>query len=346
MPGGPLPEGLVATNDETVGEEIGNVDRVDLEDVARLWRGTHSPLRSLRQPVIKPYTCTRHLISAFSRVVPRKLHITDLWLSDYSTSRALLHDNTGERLANFFWRIWSNPAISRAVPGSTVARLFMTISGGGNRVRTTPVPSPRSTSPASRDTTPTPSSPQQVAEPTPGTDVADVPTLTSSSSQATTESASDAAATPAGSTRPSAQILRNAESVSDSASTSSRSPTSPSGPRSPTSPTNTTDRSSSSGSRKRAGYFTASGARAKTKPSLPRRKNSQGASSTAPEPKRSPRLPARKSPPRSPSLRQVQAGPAHVGAPLVVPPPGLPSIPCKSSDSENVPFDVVAPPSN
>jgi hypothetical protein len=41
MPGGQLPEGLVTTNNETVGEEIGNVDRVDLEDVARLWRGLH-----------------------------------------------------------------------------------------------------------------------------------------------------------------------------------------------------------------------------------------------------------------------------------------------------------------
>ena len=40
MPGGQLPEGLVTTNNETVREEIENVDRVDLKDVARLWRGT------------------------------------------------------------------------------------------------------------------------------------------------------------------------------------------------------------------------------------------------------------------------------------------------------------------
>lgn len=37
MPGG-LPEGLVTTTD-SVGEEIGNEHRVDLEQVARLWRG-------------------------------------------------------------------------------------------------------------------------------------------------------------------------------------------------------------------------------------------------------------------------------------------------------------------
>ena len=43
MPGGQLPEGLVTTNNETVREEIGNVDRVDLKDVARLWRGTQNP---------------------------------------------------------------------------------------------------------------------------------------------------------------------------------------------------------------------------------------------------------------------------------------------------------------
>jgi hypothetical protein len=216
----------------------------------------------------------------------------------------------------------------------------MTISEGGNRVRTTPVPSLRSTSPASRDTTPTPSSPQQVTEPAPGTDVADVPALTPSSSRATAESTSHAAGPPAASPRPSAEILRNVESVSDSVSPSNRSPTSPSGALSPTSPTNPTDRSSSGGNRKRAGYFTASGARAKTKPSLPRRKGSQGASSTTADPKRSPRLPARKSPPRSPPWSQVQAEPAHVGAPIIVPPPGLPSMPCKLSDSE-CPTDIV-----
>jgi hypothetical protein len=66
MPGGQLPEGLVTSNNETVGEEIGNVDRVDLEDVARLWRGTHRSLSlSLRPPVIDPERCTRRVISAF-----------------------------------------------------------------------------------------------------------------------------------------------------------------------------------------------------------------------------------------------------------------------------------------
>ena len=42
MPGGQLPEGLVTTNNETVGEEIANIDRIDLEDDARLWRGMQS----------------------------------------------------------------------------------------------------------------------------------------------------------------------------------------------------------------------------------------------------------------------------------------------------------------
>lgn len=51
MPGGQLPEGLVTTNNETVREEIGNVDRVDLKDVARLWRGTLK-FPHLRQPII------------------------------------------------------------------------------------------------------------------------------------------------------------------------------------------------------------------------------------------------------------------------------------------------------
>jgi hypothetical protein len=51
MPGGQLPEGLVTTNNETVREEIENVDRVDLKDVARLWRGTQNSPSTLT-PVI------------------------------------------------------------------------------------------------------------------------------------------------------------------------------------------------------------------------------------------------------------------------------------------------------
>lgn len=240
-----------------------------------------------------------------------------------------MHDNTGERLANFFWRIWSNPAISNSIPGSIVARLFMTISEGGNRVRTTPVPSPRSTSPTSRDTTPTPSSPQPVAELMPTTDVVDVPALTSSSSQAIAELDSEVTNVPTPSTG-SPSILETTGSVSESVSTSSKSPPSSSGALSPTSPTNPTDRSLSNGNRKRAAFVTASGARAKTRPSLPRRKSSLGPSSAIVEPKKSPRLPSRKSPPRSPSSGQIQAGPANVGGPSIAPPPGLPSIPCKS----------------
>ena len=203
----------------------------------------------------------------------------------------------------------------------------MTISEGGNRVRTTPIPSPRSRSPDSRNTTPTPSSPQTVPESVPITDAANVPCLTQSSPHSNAEPVSampDALST---STRSPPSILKNAGSIPESISTSSKSPTSPTGTASPTSPTNPVDRSFSNGSKKRAGFVAASGARAKTRPSLPRRKSSQGPSSAAVEPRRSPRTPARKSPPRSPPLGQGAASP---GAPPIAHPPGLPSIPCKS----------------
>ena len=37
-----LPEGLV-TNTEAISGDIESVDRVDVEDLAHLWRGNHRP---------------------------------------------------------------------------------------------------------------------------------------------------------------------------------------------------------------------------------------------------------------------------------------------------------------
>jgi hypothetical protein len=261
-----------------------------------------------------------------------KLANTDPQLPDYSTSRALLHDNTGERLANFFWRIWSNPAISNSIPGSTVARLFMTMSEGGNRVRTTPIPSPRSTSPLSRNTTPTPSSPQALAEQFPTVGVADTRTAASSSTGTISEPASGVADTRAPSAR-SRLTLKKAGSISDSPSTSNKSPTSPLGTTSPISPTNASDRSLSNGNRKRASYVTAGGARAKTRPSLPRRKSNQGPSLAVAESKKSPRTASRKSPPCAPPLQQTQTQP-NISKVTAIAPPGLPSLPCKPCSFE------------
>jgi hypothetical protein len=204
----------------------------------------------------------------------------------------------------------------------------MTMSEGGNRVRTTPIPSERSTSPLSRDTTPTPSSPRALTEHLPTTDVADTQTPASSSTGTVSEPASGVADTHAPSAR-SRPTLKTAGSISDSPSTSCKSPTSLSGTTSPTSPTNAGGRSSSNGNRKRANYVTAGGARAKTRPSLPKRKGSQGASLAVAESKRSPRTVSRKSPPRSPPLKQAQAEPTISKVTAIVPPPGLPSIPCK-----------------
>jgi hypothetical protein len=195
------------------------------------------------------------------------------------------------------------------------------------------VPSPRPTSPVSQDTTPTPSSPHTVAESIPATDVADFPALTLSSPQAIAGSTSNVANTPTPS-KGSPSTLKSAGSISDSISASNKSPTSPSGTPSPTSSTSPMDRGLSNGNKKRAAIITASGARAKMRPSLSRRKSSQGPSSASVEPKRSPKLPAKKSPSRSPSLRQTQPGPTNIGDPRIAPPPGLPPIPCKLRKSD------------
>ncbi|KAL8906955.1 MAG: hypothetical protein Q9207_001709 [Kuettlingeria erythrocarpa] len=94
-----LPEGLVTTSDG-VQADIETFDRVDVEDVVRLWKAYH-------------------------------------------TNSALLAEGVGQRLENFFWRIWSNPRLLDELRGSLVAAIFGKISEGGY-IRTTPTQSPRS----------------------------------------------------------------------------------------------------------------------------------------------------------------------------------------------------------
>lgn len=62
--------------------------------------------------------------------------------SVYSANKAVLADDVGRRLENFFWRIWGNKNIRDQITGSQVATLFSNISEGGF-LRTTPTQSPR-----------------------------------------------------------------------------------------------------------------------------------------------------------------------------------------------------------
>jgi Fungal protein of unknown function (DUF1752) len=109
---------VLVTNTETIIEEIDNNDRIRVEDVATLWRGL-----SFRPP----------LISSLKYRLPDQLPV-------YTLNSAHIEADEGARLSNFFWRIWSNRSIISSLQGSTLARLFITISEGGDRVRTTPVP--------------------------------------------------------------------------------------------------------------------------------------------------------------------------------------------------------------
>ncbi len=112
---------MLITNTETITEEIDNNERVQVEDVARLWRGISCSISPVR------------LCSDLSSV--------------YTLNSTHIEGDQGTRLENFFWRIWSNKSIVNSIRGNTLARLFMTISEGGNRVRTTPVPTPLGTTP-------------------------------------------------------------------------------------------------------------------------------------------------------------------------------------------------------
>ncbi|KAL8653131.1 MAG: hypothetical protein Q9210_002285 [Variospora velana] len=94
-----LPEGLIKTNEGFAGS-IQSVDRIDEEDIARLWKG-------------------------------------------YRANRAVLADDVGRRLENFFWRIWSSRRLLDDMSGTLVAANFSKISEGGY-IRTTPTQSPRS----------------------------------------------------------------------------------------------------------------------------------------------------------------------------------------------------------
>lgn len=63
----------------------------------------------------------------------------------YTTNKHVLRRNSGRRLENLFWRIWSNRArLCRVLSGATVARLFNYIADDQDAIiRTTPVASPR-----------------------------------------------------------------------------------------------------------------------------------------------------------------------------------------------------------
>ncbi|KAH2417347.1 hypothetical protein KXV44_009325 [Aspergillus fumigatus] len=54
-------------------------------------------------------------------------YVTLLWKA-HSVKPSALEGIIGHRLANFFWRIWSNECLRISLPGATVAKLFMRIS--------------------------------------------------------------------------------------------------------------------------------------------------------------------------------------------------------------------------
>jgi hypothetical protein len=119
MPRG-LPQ-LLVTNTAAVTEEFKSGHTVRVEDVAKLWKGS-CPLGF----GARSYLTTQ---------VVYKLNSTHTEADE------------GTRLENFFWRIWSNPSVLRSLGVDSLARIFISISEGGNRVRTTPVPTPLAATP-------------------------------------------------------------------------------------------------------------------------------------------------------------------------------------------------------
>ncbi|GFF86863.1 hypothetical protein IFM60648_07850 [Aspergillus lentulus] len=72
---------------------------------------------------------TKTLPSSFDDSMP--VHVQDITLlwKAYNVKPSALEGIIGYRLANFFWRIWSNDCLRISLPGATVAKLFMRISG-------------------------------------------------------------------------------------------------------------------------------------------------------------------------------------------------------------------------
>ncbi|KAH0544612.1 hypothetical protein FGG08_001261 [Glutinoglossum americanum] len=69
--------------------------------------------------------------------------IFQLWRV-YTTNKNVLQNDVGLRLENLFWRIWSNDQIRGNIKGSTVAKLFILISGAQTSKQNTLVKSPHS----------------------------------------------------------------------------------------------------------------------------------------------------------------------------------------------------------
>ncbi|KAH2067306.1 hypothetical protein KXX03_000700 [Aspergillus fumigatus] len=71
---------------------------------------------------------TKTLPSSFDDSMPVHVqYVTLLWKA-HSVKPSALEGIIGHRLANFFWRIWSNECLRISLPGATVAKLFMRIS--------------------------------------------------------------------------------------------------------------------------------------------------------------------------------------------------------------------------
>ncbi|KAL8780169.1 MAG: hypothetical protein Q9194_001064 [Teloschistes cf. exilis] len=68
--------------------------------------------------------------------------IARLWKA-FHANRAVLAEDVGRRLENFFWRLWGSDRLWGRINGNRVAAIFGKISEGGY-IRTTPTQSPRS----------------------------------------------------------------------------------------------------------------------------------------------------------------------------------------------------------
>ncbi|KAI9832154.1 MAG: hypothetical protein M1819_004505 [Sarea resinae] len=73
-------------------------------------------------------------------------HVAIEDIAPYKANRALINNDVGRRLENFFWRVWSNGEILPFIKGSTLGGLFIKISEGDNVIRTAPMQSPHQSS--------------------------------------------------------------------------------------------------------------------------------------------------------------------------------------------------------
>ncbi|KAK2756582.1 hypothetical protein FQN54_005475 [Arachnomyces sp. PD_36] len=219
--------------------------------------------------------------------------IAQLW-KVYTTNSNFVGDESGVRLENFFWRIWSSRRIYQSIQGPTLARLFAQISDGSSSIRTTPVASPPKPS-ASRRKGAELVTPLASLGDSPSNAILPSPPLANTGSRSTSGTITEGARTPSDAARAPLPppILKKGRADSDDPPKTTRivvpEPERAPVTRPPPPQRRESEKIAPNQGRKKT-LFVATAANSKRRPVLPRRKSSRSPSSATTSAKQSPVL--------------------------------------------------------